>query len=615
MQWNIRSRILVPTIAVVILTAASIAAVSFAIVRTFARERALDQLHQTCTATMRQVESWIDVERKNLVQLAAESRTIDALRAEAGAESRSRLNGELLHAKEVHGYIEDIHVADLQGNLVSSSRFEAIGKIGTAGREYFKQACQGNTYLSDVLQSRITGNPIIVISTPVTDHGRIIGVVACMLDLNWFSHRFISDLRLLKTGYLFVYDQGGLIIAHPDGANILKLRLDSTDWGKALLATREGVVHYTIDGVPKTAVSRESAMLHWAFVATVPTREVSATGTRMAWINVGCGVAAILLGAVASWYTARSVAQPLLGIAGALAQTGAATKSAAEELSVASQSQAAGTNEQAAALEETSSSLQEITGSTTRNAENARKVSELVRAARTAADAGVSDMTAMATAMREVQRSSKDIASITKTIEEIAFQTNILALNAAVEAARAGEAGLGFAVVAEEVRALARRSASAAGETAQTIQLAVGKAAESSALCEKVTGSLANIVERVRDVDRLAAEVSVVSNEQSQGLQQISRAVSQMGEVVQQNAAGAEETSGASEELSGNAAALTNVVQQLTQLVEGQYGAEASTDEGPPAVSLGVDRTATRRLSPLGARRDVDIHRHQPLRN
>ena len=144
-------------------------------------------------------------------------------------------------------------------------------------------------------------------------------------------------------------------------------------------------------------------------------------------------------------------------------------------ITASSQSLAEGASEQAASLEETSASLEEMSSMTRHNAENAQKANELAKQARSAADKGVADMQAMNAAMEAIKNSSDDIAKIIKTIDEIAFQTNILALNAAVEAARAGEAGMGFAVVADEVRNLAQRSAQAAKETAGQIEGAISQ--------------------------------------------------------------------------------------------------------------------------------------------
>jgi methyl-accepting chemotaxis protein len=169
-----------------------------------------------------------------------------------------------------------------------------------------------------------------------------------------------------------------------------------------------------------------------------------------------------------------------------------------------------------------------------------------------------------------LEAAGDDIAKIIKTIDEIAFQTNILALNAAVEAARAGEAGMGFAVVADEVRNLAQRSAQAARETADKIEGAIGKTAQGVEISTRVAAVLNDIVVKVRQVDELAAEVAGASREQTQGITQIATAVSQVDKVTQSNAATAEESAAAAQELHSQSDALESALARLQQLVGAQ---------------------------------------------
>jgi len=173
-------------------------------------------------------------------------------------------------------------------------------------------------------------------------------------------------------------------------------------------------------------------------------------------------------------------------------------------------------------------------------------------------------------AMEAIKISSDDIAKIIKTIDEIAFQTNILALNAAVEAARAGEAGMGFAVVADEVRNLAQRSAQAAKETAGKIEGAITKTAQGVGISKQVSETLLEIATKARQVDELVSEVAGASREQTQGITQVNIAVGQMDKVTQSNAANAEESAAAAEELNAQAVTMKDSVADLLQLVGGE---------------------------------------------
>ncbi len=283
-----------------------------------------------------------------------------------------------------------------------------------------------------------------------------------------------------------------------------------------------------------------------------------------------------------------------------------------------SHSLAEGSSAQAAALEETSASLEELNSMTKRNAESAQQAKQAATQARTSADEGFEHMKAMNTAMSAIKASSDDIAKIIKTIDEIAFQTNILALNAAVEAARAGEAGMGFAVVAEEVRALAQRSATAAKETANKIEDSVSKSQQGAQLSGKVATSFETIQQQIRNLDTLVGEIATASNEQNQGIGQVTNAVSQMDQITQTNAGSAEETAAASQELNNQASVLSDAVTNLQTLLgektkvakrETPKAAEVSAPPAPKRASAPaapktlLSRTPARRAlaSPAGS--------------
>jgi methyl-accepting chemotaxis protein len=289
-------------------------------------------------------------------------------------------------------------------------------------------------------------------------------------------------------------------------------------------------------------------------------------GTRLIVAGV---ISALLLGLAVAWLISRRISRALAGIAGNLTDGSAEVASAAGQVSNSSQSLAAGASEQAASLEETSASLEEISSMTKRNAEAAAQAKGLANQTRSAAETGAGDVNDMNLAMDAIKTSSGNIAKIIKTIDEIAFQTNILALNAAVEAARAGEAGAGFAVVAEEVRALAQRSATAARETAEKIEDSVSKSRHGAEVCAKVAAGLQEITTKSRQVDELVGEIAQASGEQTQGITQVNMAVGQMDKHVQAGAARAEEAASVAQELLAQSTALQGSVDELSRLVGG----------------------------------------------
>ncbi|ODV12392.1 MAG: chemotaxis protein [Rhodanobacter sp. SCN 68-63] len=218
------------------------------------------------------------------------------------------------------------------------------------------------------------------------------------------------------------------------------------------------------------------------------------------------------------------------------------------------------TQEQASSLEETASSMEQMTSTVKQNAENASHANQLARGAREQAERGGEVVTQAVVAMKAINESSRKISDIVSLIDEIAFQTNLLALNAAVEAARAGEQGRGFAVVATEVRNLAQRSAGAAKEIKGLIKDSAEKVHNGTSLVDQTGKSLAEIVDSVKKVTDIVAEIAAASAEQSAGIDQVNHAVLQMDEMTQQNAALVEEAAAAARAMQEQAAELTQQV-------------------------------------------------------
>jgi methyl-accepting chemotaxis protein len=268
----------------------------------------------------------------------------------------------------------------------------------------------------------------------------------------------------------------------------------------------------------------------------------------------------------------RGISRPIGAIATRLASESAQTNAAALQVSQVSQAIAEGASQQASAIEESSSALHEMASMTTRNSENAQMAKTLAGEARATADAGAREMEEMKAAMSAIKASSAEISKIIKTIDEIAFQTNILALNAAVEAARAGEAGAGFAVVADEVRTLAQRCAQAAHETSDKISDSTAKSEQGVAISAKMADNLGAIVERIRKLDEMIAGIAQASHEQSDGIGQLNNSMAGMDKVTQSNAALAQQSAASSDELKAQAEQVQAAVAELMGMVDGQTG-------------------------------------------
>lgn len=232
----------------------------------------------------------------------------------------------------------------------------------------------------------------------------------------------------------------------------------------------------------------------------------------------------------------------------------------AEQVSSGAQELSQGATEQASAVEELAAVITEVSSQIDANAKNAQTANELSREVGTGMAESNKHMQDMIAAMEDISEKSNEIGKIIKTIDDIAFQTNILALNAAVEAARAGSAGKGFAVVADEVRNLAQKSAEAAKNTTALIEGSITAVANGTTIADETSKALGIVVAKSAKVLSMVGEISEASAQQAEGAQQITLGVDQISSVIQTNSATAQQSAAASEELSSQSAMLKKLV-------------------------------------------------------
>ena len=350
--------------------------------------------------------------------------------------------------------------------------------------------------------------------------------------------------------------------------------------------------------------------LRWGVLLRVDEEQALASISAVRWqvVYVLLG-SAVALGGVA-WFFGTAMSRPLLAGIAMLRRGTVEVTSAAGHVSNSSQSLSAGATEQAASLEETSASMEEMAAMTRKNAASTTEAATLVTSVTTHVSESNAALRQMIASMAAIKDSSSRVAKIIKTIDEIAFQTNILALNAAVEAARAGEAGMGFAVVADEVRNLAQRSAQAARDTTGLIEESIARSTEGVANVEAVARAISSITGSVASVQRIVDEVREASQQQTQGIDQVAQAIAQMERVTQTTAATAEENAAASEELNAQADTSMAVVERLETLVGGGSPFTPGRTAVPPAT--------TRRAAPVGkiaAHRAPTANNETPMSN
>lgn len=318
--------------------------------------------------------------------------------------------------------------------------------------------------------------------------------------------------------------------------------------------------------------------------------------TTITWIAL-IVLASFTLAVALSWVGARRTSTLLQQVATELNVSSHLLADVTSRFMQSSKSIAGDASSQSASLQQTAASLEEISSQSKNNSDNAVRARELAETARLSAEQGARQIAEMVEAMTAIKASATSIAQILATIDGIAFQTNILALNAAVEAARAGEHGAGFAVVAEEVRTLAERVASAARDTAARIEDSIDKTTAGAALCGKVSDRLTELHDRVREVDTLVQNIADASVEQRRGIDQVNAAVREIDSHTRSTATETEDNLARCEEVSKESVALQRSVDRVLALAGA--GADATPAHADLTQTEPVARAASR--APQGA--------------
>jgi methyl-accepting chemotaxis protein len=487
----------------------------------------------------------------------------------------------LLAIKEQNLIFSTVFLCD-----ASLSRINEKGETTSlASREYMQETKKmKKTVIShEILISQATKKPSIMIATPVKVPGapeRYLGISINIDNLQ----AIVDQTQKSGSNYSFAFDgKSGLVFAHPAQENIGSLKLIHPDekdrakvapelqsMAKEAVAGHSGTQIYDFDGsrviaaytnIPGTSFGVATRMNYYDAMAPVRKERNSALIITLL---------ASLISAIITLTFARFIIdKPLNSIASRIAEGAGQVVVASNQLAASAQHLSQDSMEQAAAIEEISSTIQETASMASQNTSNTEQAAQLSEQAKESANQGGLEMREMMQSIQEIKSSSDQIVKIIKVIDDIAFQTNILALNAAIEAARAGEAGMGFAVVAEEVRNLAGRSAQAARDTTAMIEANIELSSKGVAAAEKVRAALDEITVQSNKVSQLMDEVAAASQEQVQGIDQVNKAMTQVETVTQQNAASAEESASAAAELNAQAESMRQIILEFSELVNG----------------------------------------------
>jgi methyl-accepting chemotaxis protein len=263
----------------------------------------------------------------------------------------------------------------------------------------------------------------------------------------------------------------------------------------------------------------------------------------------------------------RSITGPILRVIRGVQKAADASAATSDRMAQSGRGVARDAQEQAACVQETSASLEEISATSRQNATRAGEADGLMKAARKTVDLAAQSMNQLTQSMGAISKSSSQVAAVLKSIDEIAFHTNILALNAAVEAARAGEAGAGFSVVADEVRSLAQRAADAARQSAEMVEKTITDVSQGVKLVAEAHKAFSQVSATIANGGEVVSQIALSSAEQARGVEHIGQAISRIESVTQNNAANAQQTAENSDAMTVQVEATRRHINELVSVV------------------------------------------------
>jgi methyl-accepting chemotaxis protein WspA len=605
---SMRAKIVVPTILLFSFSLGVLAWLTYRVSRDAMEQAAQQHVTQIADATAKAISIWI-VERPREINAWSERAALHAVLDVKDAVTPAALNDATAMLQRYNRdapWYEILVLVDRKGIAVCSSTPQASRDVTVADRDYFQRALAGELVVSEVIKSKTSGNPVVVVAVPVRSGDTSMGVLLGALDLKVFTRQFVDPLKIGSSGYVFVADRRGVICSHPDASLVMATNLTSLAFGPEILKNRNGSMRYDYKDEEVLAAYRTDPVSGWIVVARAPAREIMSSTRTIRNLNLLMGLAAILLTTLVLLFMARSITRTITDLAGvaglitrgrlaeareAIAQinrirrpprdetgelwqsmsamadslnslVGQVQQSSVQLVSTATEIEAAA-REQESVIANFSASTTEVVASARQISATSQELSKTMETVKTVsegtvtlADVGRAGLTGMEGSIRQLVIAADSISTklaainvkagtiggVVTTITKVADQTNLLSLNAAIEAEKAGQYGLGFAVVAREIRRLADQTAVATLDIERMVkemQSAVaagvmemdkfsGEVNRGTEAMETISRPLSDIIVQVKDLAPKFETVNDGMYAQSQGAQQISLALTQV---------------------------------------------------------------------------------------
>ncbi|MFA5043755.1 MAG: methyl-accepting chemotaxis protein [Kiritimatiellia bacterium] len=565
--FNMRTRIVVPTILLFILSLGASTWLTYRVSRDAMEQAALDSMNRIADSTIKSITAWVGERQSDILlwsdvalfgNIVGAQTPVPGLVAE-GTELLKRFNRDA-------PFYETIVLVDRQGNAVCSTAPAGAQTFNVAERDYFQQAMAGATAVSEVIRSKVSDNPVIVVAVPVRVAEKPSGVLLGALDLKSFTDKFVDPVKIGSSGYVFVTDRKGVICSHPDASLVMATNLASLAFGPGIMAGKNGSMRYIYKGEEVLAAYRTDPACGWIVVARAPAGEVMTSTRAIRNLNLWVGLTAILLttllllmlsksitrtitdlagvaglitrGRLAEarqaiaqinlrrrpprdetgqlWHSMTAMADSLNSLVGQVQQSSVQLVTTAMEIEAAAREQESVVANFGASTTQVVAAAMQISATSQELSQTMETVKNVAEGAATLADTGRAGLTGMETAIRQLAKAAVSISEklaainlktgtiggVVTTITKVADQTNLLSLNAAIEAEKAGQYGQGFAVVAREIRRLADQTAVATLDIERMVKEMQSAVAAGVMEMDKFSGEVARGTEAMATVSR-----------------------------------------------------------------------------------------------------------------
>jgi methyl-accepting chemotaxis protein len=600
MNRSIKYKILVPAILIIIAGLSISAVTSYYKAKSALEVVTEEQLNDAVDIASQFLDSWFVERQLNIKNWSKQKDIQTAFKTDfLGKAARKSASTILEDLKADYKYYTNLAMADIEGNIISSATADEVGKLNIADTNFFKNALQQGFTVSKVEKAKGSNTPVFTIAAAVSRNEKSVGVIYGVLDLTTFNEKYINPITIGKTGYAFMTNEQGVVIAYPDAAKIMDLNLSQFDFGKEMMENKNGLIEYEFDGTNKLVAYKTVEDLGWTIGISAVYDEVfqpvitlgritmliSAVITIIAVVVMvivaGFIVRAVNvvvdglkdtaegegdltkrldasakdeLGQLARWFNVfieklQGIMIDISGNAANLSKSSSDLLSISKEMSKgatdisertmsvsgAAEEMSSNMSSVAAAAEQSSTNIGMVSAATEEMTATIGQIAENTESTRVTSSEVVVRTQRASESIDNLSNSAVEIGKVVETINEISEQTNLLALNATIEAARAGEAGKGFAVVASEIKELAKQTSSATLEIKEKIDGIQRSTEETVFEIKEITISISNVSEMIGTVATAVEEQSATTREIAGNVVQAAQGIQEVTENVNQS--------------------------------------------------------------------------------